>query len=221
MRLVKVLSRGEGIRTLLWTFIKSFQVGIDDERVNSIIAFVILGVTVCGVTHRHAVLHLCCHRHASEYRNWRTDIEISLTISIPTWQIWHEWMKSTALWEHSSQGWERLPLSHLDVRQNRTRWWYCHQYQQQLSNFFQFTAGSFPVWNSLSPMSLRSACITVTSRWKIDRRLVKHGKRSCSVVDRVPIHYVTFDREHEEMKNAEVTLLFRTFSPSTFSAHSW
>lgn len=26
MRLVKVLSRGEGIRTLLWTFIKSFQV---------------------------------------------------------------------------------------------------------------------------------------------------------------------------------------------------
>ncbi|CAF5153245.1 unnamed protein product, partial [Rotaria magnacalcarata] len=25
MRLVKVLSRGEGIRTLLWTFIKSFQ----------------------------------------------------------------------------------------------------------------------------------------------------------------------------------------------------
>jgi len=26
MRLVKILSRGEGIRTLLWTFIKSFQV---------------------------------------------------------------------------------------------------------------------------------------------------------------------------------------------------
>lgn len=26
MRLVKLLSRGEGIRTLLWTFIKSFQV---------------------------------------------------------------------------------------------------------------------------------------------------------------------------------------------------
>jgi hypothetical protein len=25
MRLVKLLSRGEGIRTLLWTFIKSFQ----------------------------------------------------------------------------------------------------------------------------------------------------------------------------------------------------
>lgn len=28
MRLVKLLSRGEGIRTLLWTFIKSFQVAI-------------------------------------------------------------------------------------------------------------------------------------------------------------------------------------------------
>lgn len=27
MRLVKLLSRGEGVRTLLWTFIKSFQVG--------------------------------------------------------------------------------------------------------------------------------------------------------------------------------------------------
>lgn len=26
MRLVKLLSRGDGIRTLLWTFIKSFQV---------------------------------------------------------------------------------------------------------------------------------------------------------------------------------------------------
>ena len=26
MRLVKLLSKGEGIRTLLWTFIKSFQV---------------------------------------------------------------------------------------------------------------------------------------------------------------------------------------------------
>jgi len=26
MRIVKLLSRGEGIRTLLWTFIKSFQV---------------------------------------------------------------------------------------------------------------------------------------------------------------------------------------------------
>ncbi|XP_023804546.1 voltage-dependent L-type calcium channel subunit alpha-1C-like, partial [Cyanistes caeruleus] len=25
MRLVKLLSRGEGVRTLLWTFIKSFQ----------------------------------------------------------------------------------------------------------------------------------------------------------------------------------------------------
>lgn len=28
MRLVKLLSRGEGIRTLLWTFIKSFQVRV-------------------------------------------------------------------------------------------------------------------------------------------------------------------------------------------------
>jgi len=28
MRLVKLLARGESIRTLLWTFIKSFQVSI-------------------------------------------------------------------------------------------------------------------------------------------------------------------------------------------------
>lgn len=27
MRLIKLLSRAEGVRTLLWTFIKSFQVG--------------------------------------------------------------------------------------------------------------------------------------------------------------------------------------------------
>lgn len=32
MRLVKLLSRGEGIRTLLWTFIKSFQVRREPER---------------------------------------------------------------------------------------------------------------------------------------------------------------------------------------------
>lgn len=31
MRLVKLLSRGEGIRTLLWTFIKSFQVKLHIE----------------------------------------------------------------------------------------------------------------------------------------------------------------------------------------------
>lgn len=31
MRLVKLLSRGEGIRTLLWTFIKSFQVATSAE----------------------------------------------------------------------------------------------------------------------------------------------------------------------------------------------
>lgn len=36
MRLVKLLSRGEGIRTLLWTFIKSFQVrGELDTTCNS------------------------------------------------------------------------------------------------------------------------------------------------------------------------------------------
>lgn len=28
MRLIKLLSRAEGVRTLLWTFIKSFQVGV-------------------------------------------------------------------------------------------------------------------------------------------------------------------------------------------------
>lgn len=67
MRLVKVLSRGEGIRTLLWTFIKSFQVGSEDKRVKRMMTCMVLGVTVCGAAHRHAVLHLRCHRHASEY----------------------------------------------------------------------------------------------------------------------------------------------------------
>ena len=36
MRLVKVLSRGEGIRTLLWTFIKSFQVDFDKKKLERI-----------------------------------------------------------------------------------------------------------------------------------------------------------------------------------------
>jgi len=32
MRLVKLLARGENIRTLLWTFIKSFQVAVHKSR---------------------------------------------------------------------------------------------------------------------------------------------------------------------------------------------
>lgn len=35
MRLVKLLSRGEGIRTLLWTFMKSFQVFVFKETTTS------------------------------------------------------------------------------------------------------------------------------------------------------------------------------------------
>lgn len=36
MRLVKLLSRGEGVRTLLWTFIKSFQVCQNTHRLAAV-----------------------------------------------------------------------------------------------------------------------------------------------------------------------------------------
>ncbi|XP_075437827.1 voltage-dependent L-type calcium channel subunit alpha-1F-like [Ascaphus truei] len=47
MRLVKLLSKGEGIRTLLWTFIKSFQ------------ALPYVALLICD-----DIFHLRCHRHA-------------------------------------------------------------------------------------------------------------------------------------------------------------
>lgn len=89
MRLVKLLSRGEGIRTLLWTFIKSFQVGLWHEcaawRTNAkrentfyhtlgessnckhqclFSYFCPPGSSLCCTPDSHAVLHLCCNWHA-------------------------------------------------------------------------------------------------------------------------------------------------------------
>lgn len=76
MRLVKLLSRGEGIRTLLWTFIKSFQVrrgtiiwwvteGDIVIHIN-LLSFLLLpeGSAICCSSDSHAVLHLRGHRHA-------------------------------------------------------------------------------------------------------------------------------------------------------------
>lgn len=54
MRLVKLLSRGEGIRTLLWTFIKSFQVFLHlSLRANSVGFFPLGGLLGggAGVVH--------------------------------------------------------------------------------------------------------------------------------------------------------------------------
>ena len=75
MRLVKLLSRGEGIRTLLWTFIKSFQVWLTSQilcfKVLSIfghvVFFVFLGTAVCRASHCHAVLHLRRHWDAGAH----------------------------------------------------------------------------------------------------------------------------------------------------------
>lgn len=43
MRLVKLLSRGEGIRTLLWTFIKSFQVFLHSSLRKTYLLLISLG----------------------------------------------------------------------------------------------------------------------------------------------------------------------------------
>lgn len=110
MRLIKLLSRAEGVRTLLWTFIKSFQVQqgpwklhVPGEATRDICLSPgwapgepgagqspgeltegraantqwspktltgaparPAGPTLRGSAHRHALLHLRCHRHAGE-----------------------------------------------------------------------------------------------------------------------------------------------------------
>ena len=50
MRLVKLLSKGEGIRTLLWTFIKSFQ-ALPWVALLIILIFFIYGVVGMQVRH--------------------------------------------------------------------------------------------------------------------------------------------------------------------------
>lgn len=50
MRLVKLLSKGEGIRTLLWTFIKSFQ-ALPWVALLIILIFFIYGVVGMQVIH--------------------------------------------------------------------------------------------------------------------------------------------------------------------------
>ena len=54
MRLVKLLSKGEGIRTLLWTFIKSFQ-ALPWVALLIILIFFIYGVVGMQVEHHHLV----------------------------------------------------------------------------------------------------------------------------------------------------------------------
>ena len=79
MRLVKLLSKGEGIRTLLWTFVKSFQVGCWGQRGDSGERVLFLGghqgaphhpistgLALRRAAHRHDLLHLRCHWHAGE-----------------------------------------------------------------------------------------------------------------------------------------------------------
>jgi hypothetical protein len=54
MRLVKLLSKGEGIRTLLWTFIKSFQALPWVAILIGLIFFIygVVGMQVCSI-YRH------------------------------------------------------------------------------------------------------------------------------------------------------------------------
>lgn len=73
MRLVKLLNRSEGIRNLLWTFIKSFQVCQTVVIVVGFIpvcagrrsaftdCFVSAGSPSRGAAHLDALLHLRCH----------------------------------------------------------------------------------------------------------------------------------------------------------------
>lgn len=93
MRLVKLLSRGEGIRTLLWTFIKSFQVrlpqpldtncllnnGQGDGKCSPVFYYINLptcssffffplqGSSLCCSPDSHALLHLCCNWDAGDF----------------------------------------------------------------------------------------------------------------------------------------------------------
>ena len=79
MRLVKVLSRGEGIRTLLWTFIKSFQVCLNDpflffEYIRS------LGFALRRTSHCYVVFHLCGHWNAGKKFRLGKRMKINLIV---------------------------------------------------------------------------------------------------------------------------------------------
>lgn len=59
MRLVKLLSRGEGIRTLLWTFIKSFQA----------LPYVALLIVMLFFIYAVIGMQVCVHSNFSWIRN--------------------------------------------------------------------------------------------------------------------------------------------------------
>lgn len=78
MRLVKLLNRSEGIRNLLWTFIKSFQVChthchhfhcYSRPPTKRSFCFVSTGSPSRSSAHRDAVLYLRCHRDAGTVFN--------------------------------------------------------------------------------------------------------------------------------------------------------
>ena len=69
MRLIKLLSRNEGIRTLLWTFVKSFQVRmllISDQQ--EIYLIIYPGFTIRRTFDCNAILHICGNWYASKLR---------------------------------------------------------------------------------------------------------------------------------------------------------
>lgn len=83
MRLVKLLSKGEGIRTLLWTFVKSLQVRQHYilttylpskhkilQKYNVIYSASPKGLALCSTTHCHDLLYLRCDWYAG---GWGTD----------------------------------------------------------------------------------------------------------------------------------------------------
>ena len=81
MRLVKLLSRGEGIRTLLWTFLKSFQVTLMTIFFDLYFFFIMvknslpillnnLGTSICCFIDINVILYLCCNWNASIWKNW-------------------------------------------------------------------------------------------------------------------------------------------------------
>lgn len=78
MRLVKLLNRSEGIRNLLWTFIKSLQVSVITQHnsacglellclSDSVIGHCVAGSSLCGPAYSHAVLYIRCGWNAGTY----------------------------------------------------------------------------------------------------------------------------------------------------------
>lgn len=114
MRLVKLLSKGEGIRTLLWTFIKSFQALPYVALLILLLFFIygVVGMQVCMrlvflsfimVDYSTAALYSCDNFFL--FKNWLEELDSEVSFKFALTGVWQD---CTGL-EHADPSSQQLP----------------------------------------------------------------------------------------------------------------